>query len=61
MTFEYMGAHPRTPPVKKGSRRRSKKPSAEEEKLEETPVVAELRVAIAKEDVATAAEETPAN
>ncbi|GEM_PF-6558059 len=58
MTFEYMGAHPRTPPIKI-SRRRGKK-SKTEEKLEETPIVAELRVAVAKEDAIVSTEETKA-
>ncbi len=49
MTFEYLAEHPHTPPVKKS--RRGKKSSDAEEKLEDTPVVAELRLAVAKEDV----------
>ncbi|MDO8576008.1 MAG: hypothetical protein Q7R90_01705 [bacterium] len=59
MTFEYMGAHPRTPPTKR-RRYRRKDASDPEEKLEDTPVVAELRVAVAKEDVIASAEETQA-
>ncbi len=56
MTFEYMGAHPRTPPTKR-RRYSRKKVSDKEEKLEETPIVAELRVAVAKEDVILPEEE----
>ncbi len=52
MTFEYKGAHPRAPSAR-GNRRRGKKPSPPEETMEETPIVAELRVAVAKEDVET--------
>jgi len=59
MTLEYKGAHPRIPKMKI-SRRRGKK-SKSEEKLEETPIVAELRVAVAKEDVIISAGETPAS
>ncbi len=52
MTWEYMGLHPRTPPpTRRGGRYRSKKSAGAEEKLEDTPVVAELRVAVAKEEI----------
>ena len=50
MTFEYMGAHPRIPRVKV-KRRRGSKPSDPEEKIEEKPIVAEMRVAVAKEEI----------
>jgi len=58
MTFEYMGAHPRTPPAKR-RRYRGKDTSDPEEKLEDSSVVAELRVAVAKEDVEEGATERP--
>lgn len=50
MTFEYKGAHPRIPPVKV-RRRRGSKPTDPEERIEEKPIVAELRVAVAKEEL----------
>jgi len=59
MTFEYMGANPRTPPAKRRRYRRKDSSDAEEE-LEETPVVAGLRVAVAKGDVVIPIEELAA-
>ncbi len=59
MTFEYMGAHPRTPPTKK-RRYRRKDSSDPEEKLEDTAVVAELRLAVAKEEAESSTEEPAA-
>ena len=60
MTFEYMGAHPRIPPVER--RRYLRKDASDpEEKLEDTPVIAELRLAVAKEDAASSAKEAPAS
>lgn len=59
MTFEYMGAHPRILATKR-RRYRRKDASDPEEKLEETPVVAELRLAVAKEAVENATEEPAA-
>ncbi len=50
MTVEYKGEHPRIPPVKI-RRRRGSKASDPEEKIEEKPIVAELRAAVAKEEL----------
>jgi len=49
MTFEYKGAHPHPPRVR-GWWYWNRRSSAAEEETEEVPVVAELRLAVAKEE-----------
>ena len=50
MTFEYMGEHPRTAPATRRRYRRKDVAHSEARLIEDTPVVAELRVAVAKGD-----------